>query len=274
MDSMYGCIKIAIIASMIYCTSIQDKSLDTEMYVTQYCIVREQPNNTSEKIATYNKGEKITILTKLSNNWYMIKTNDKVGYVQSKYLEDTNKVFMDIDGIQIESVIPDNTIQVDNREIQSSIINYAYNYWYIIPENIRNNFKQNGWHILLTTKPLEEELNLDYSIIAVTLPKEKVIKIEATQSGIRKSLIHEVGHYIDYTNNYISKTKDFKEIYIEESGKLDINYGQAKFNELEYFAESFRIYISNDTEKVLIPKTIKIIENTINKMEKENTHDK
>lgn len=224
------------------------EEINTEMYVTDYCNVYKNPDNTSEKICAISKGEKLKVLSKLSNNWYKVETSNTIGYIKSDYLSSTSEVFIDTYGITITSVKPDGTIKYNN-DISNTIVNYAYNYWYLLPENIRNNFTNNEWHIELVSTSLKEEYNLEYTISGITLPEEHTIKLQANQSSIRNALIHEIGHYLDYINNYPSSDQAFKSLYNKHGSKLLdtlTNFTDSNYNEKEYFAELFKAYILND----------------------------
>lgn len=271
MVSMCGCISALIIAGMISglsgCnnvdtqetvtlpistnTEIAEQFINKEGYIINYCISRDKDGN---KVSVYNKGQKITIISKLSNNKYKINTDE---YVDMEHIETSDTIFIDDNGLIIRSVKPDGIINADS-DIPNNLINYAYNYWYLIPDNIRSQFKNDGWSIVITTKSLSEEVNTDYEIIGLTLPDIKQIKIIGTQKAIRESLIHEVGHYVDISLADISKTPEFSIIYNSIRDELLDNtqsYSLAEFNEREAFAEMFEYYYIDDIRiKTLLSK--------------------
>ena len=136
----------------------------------------------------------------------------------------------------------------------------------MIPENIRKDFKNQNWFIEITDENLGEKYRLTYNIIGITLPEEKIIKINNSQDSIRKALIHEVGHYIDYRLDFISNSEDYIKIYNDESKKLKdsiTNFNKAEFNKKEFFAESFRIYIEDDELQLIINDSIKFIKDRL-----------
>lgn len=81
---------------------------------------------------------------------------------------------------------------------------------------------------------------------------------------------HEVGHFIDMTENEegnklvfkYSNSKEFKEIYNKEKNKL-FNEDEAYFREdiAEYFAEAYAMYVDNYGYKVIAPLTYDYIQN-------------
>lgn len=224
------------------------EEVNAEMYVTNYCNIYESPDITSEKICAISKGEKLKVVNKLSNNWYEVETSDSNGYVKADYLVSTSEAFIDESGRIITSVKPDGTIEY-SEDISNSLVNYAYNYWYLIPENIRDNFINSGWQIELVSNSLKEEYNIEYTVCGVTLPSEHKIKIQANQSSIRAALVHEVGHYVDYINSYPSSEDTFISLYNKHGDKLlgyYTNYAESNYNVKEYFAELFKAYIIDD----------------------------
>lgn len=240
----------------------EETYINEKAVVTSYCILRELPDENSEKIATCNKGDKINIISKLSNNWYKVETDEKIGYIQEKFIESTEKLFIDSSGEKITSVKQDGTIIADSN-IQDEIINYAYNYWYKLPDNVRNRFRNDGWSIVLTNNSLKDEANTLYEISGLTIPDEKTIKIKAEQSSIRRALIHEIGHYIDYSLGYISETEDFIKLFNSESDNITWQ-SEAKFTHKEFFAEAFRFYYSNEAKySILLNDTYKYMEEII-----------
>ena len=261
MDSMYGYIKLAIsiivaisitgcsyekevedVVYLPYTDQITEDIINKEGYILNYCVSRDLNGN---KINIYNRGDKVTIISKLSNNKYKIATDE---YIDTEHIESNETVFIDSNGVEIRAVSPDGVIKTDG-DIQSSLCNYAYNYWYLIPNDIRDEFIKDGWAIILTDKSIRDEMNTEYDIIGITLPDDKQIKIMGTQKAIREALIHEVGHYIDIKLGDISKTIGFSSIYKETYNELlnyTDNYTVAEFNEREAFAELIKHYYMNN----------------------------
>ena len=250
-------------------TKYDEESINEEMIVITYSIARREPSDDSDKIDTYNKGDKVKVISKLTNNWYKVKTYSNYAYIKCENIKSTKEVFIDNLGVVISSVEPDNTISIDGN-VSNSILNYAYNYWYLIPENVRVDFKEQGWSILLTDKSLSKDLEIKYPVAGVTLTKDKIIKICGNQSSIRRALVHEIGHYIDYRNNFISRQITFKEMYDNNGSKLldyDSNYVQAGYSEEEYFAELYRAYILNQYRiKFMFSNDIEYVVNMSNKL--------
>lgn len=222
-----------------------EKRLNCYMYINSACNTYKEPNNTSINISSYSRGRKVKVISNLQTGWCKIDTRYGSEYIQNEYLTPVTDVFIDSGGIMITQEKYDDTIEKEEN-ISDEVLNYAYNYWYLIPEYVRKDFKNNGWKIILTEKSLSSEFNIPYTVSGVTLPKEKQIVVAANQSCIRNALIHEVGHYIDIRNNTISKGEIFKARYNEHGNKmLDYNgsYIQSIYSPEEYFAELYRASI-------------------------------
>lgn len=235
-------------------TDYKEVKINEEMIVITYSILRSKPDENSSNLGVYNKGDKIKVTSKLSNNWYKVKTEKNYGYIKCDNVKSSKEVFIDKDGVLITSVIPDNTIKIDG-DVSDNIVNYAYNYWYLIPENIRNDFKNQGWTIILTDKSLSQDLGINYPISGVTIVEDKTVKICGNQSCIRYALVHEIGHYIDFRNNFVSRGDKFKEMYKSSGNKMleyNNNYVQASYSEEEYFAELYRAYLLGDYKIKLV----------------------
>ena len=131
-----------------------------------------------------------------------------------------------------------------------------------IPENIRNNLETNSWRIVVTTNNFGKNYGYSGNILALTVYGEKTIYISVKDSS---SIIHEVGHFLDYSLGRVSSFPEFVDIFTEESGNLTLFHKTHKDNystALEYFAESFQEYIlhPNDLQN-FCPKTYEYIDN-------------
>ena len=155
-----------------------------------------------------------------------------------------------------------------------------------IPKEIREDFEKNSnGEIFVTDKDLAKEYGFKYNIMGIYTEKKKhyegseeilwyqgTIKVEDREEAMT-ALIHEIGHYIDYTHDTISETEEFKGIKAEEVGELAYyfkpNKGNYKNTE-EYFAESFKYYILEPEElEKRCPKTFRYIDKIVKSYSKE-----
>lgn len=98
--------------------------------------------------------------------------------------------------------------------------------------------------------------------------KHKIYINTAIAPGVNNHsiLVHEVGHVLDYSKNFISNQDKFKEIFNSESSNL-LEYSFAGYiteRTDEYFAESYAFYIIKpDLLKSICPMTFEFFENEI-----------
>lgn len=107
---------------------------------------------------------------------------------------------------------------------------YARQYLGLVPEYVMDAVIRLGWHMELTNANLAEENGFDSSrtkISGVTNFGDKIIRIQSDQDSIRNSVIHEIGHVLDYEflgeildkNGYKDLTNEtFQNIYLHDLG--------------------------------------------------------
>lgn len=232
-----------------------------QLYILNDCVSKYKPDEASRDFKQYTRGNKVKTIAIVDNEWFRLESGD---YIACRNTIEPSNAFIDKAGTMITSVKPDGTIECDG-DISDKILNYAYNYWYLIPENIREDFKENNWTIVLTTESISKMVNTTYKVSGVTLTDEKRIIIEGTQSCIRRALIHEVGHYIDYRDSFISRQSDFKKRFDENGQKLkeyNSNYTDINYGVEEYFAELYNeAFVGNSVTKFVFKDDIDYVLN-------------
>ena len=136
-----------------------------------------------------------------------------------------------------------------------------------LPVNALNRFKNSGWHIYVTDENIAKTVfNGKYkSVQGVTVYSDRTILIEARESAIRESTIHEFGHFIDYMKGFISDSDEFKKIYNEEVNtfKSRIPNSSCVRDEQEFFAETLYYLYSNPSK--CTSKAYVYVNNILNK---------
>lgn len=92
----------------------------------------------------------------------------------------------------------------------------------------------------------------------VTLLKDEVIYVSGTAKAIDNSMTHEIGHAIEKSLGYPSKTEEFIRIYEAEKDLIFIEDSQEyyKSTNREYWAECFEMFISEPTRlQKNVPRT-------------------
>lgn len=96
----------------------------------------------------------------------------------------------------------------------------------------------------------------------------KVIKILNRNYFVERTVLHEYGHALDKALkfNHISKTDEFKQIYLNEKANFKVDENRDYYVEdiTEYFAQAFAEYIQNPQRlQDNTPETYTFIENCI-----------
>jgi len=143
-----------------------------------------------------------------------------------------------------------------------------------VPSKLIKMFQDDNWTIQIVSKIKDEE-----NISGLTDYKEKSIYILGDNLGQEvETLIHEMGHYLDYKLGFISEKEEFNLLYNKYSNDYieyqyknfsnidleEMNY--LKTNNKEFFASTFKDYI---VAPIYIEETAPGIHKFINKIIKD-----
>ncbi|MCR5404447.1 MAG: hypothetical protein K6E91_11615, partial [Butyrivibrio sp.] len=125
----------------------------------------------------------------------------------------------------------------------------AEKYYNMLPKALRSQFESEGWSITIGSVAAVNLLSALYGesfsegyVSGFTEPYSKCIILSDTDAG--SAINHEMGHYLDNSKNYPSKSALFSDIYKAEAGNFDGgNNSYAQSGAEEYFAEAFREYV-------------------------------
>lgn len=109
-----------------------------------------------------------------------------------------------------------------------------------LPKNILDTLNDNGWMIILTPRSLEDVYDSGVeNTVGLTIYYHTRIYLQNNAFSIDYCTIHEVGHSLDFINNFISNDKKWKSIYESEAKNSGL---EAYFTESssEYFAQVFQ----------------------------------
>ena len=135
-----------------------------------------------------------------------------------------------------------------------------------------------GWTIYADNKKLYEiaDENGEYNgtpieyLGGISFKQSKVIFLN--EEYVNTSLLHEVGHAINYEYGFLSDTEEFKNIHELEKENFDCYVGDGDEehctkNESEYFAEAFHQYLlASDLLKEDCPATYEYIDSFLNNL--------
>lgn len=87
------------------------------------------------------------------------------------------------------------------------------------------------------------------SVLGTTQYADKKIYIANTSQAATESTIHEVGHFVDYSNGFLSDQEKFKELYLSEVRIYIKAYDAVCVRgRKELFAEVFWQYLTNPSK--------------------------
>ena len=177
------------------------------------------------------------------------KANREKLFGNKKAVKSEGKILTDKNNVSTTTAFTENTkgcISVENG-VSSAMYNSVMSYYQIIPYGLRSAIETNGWKIVISNKSLKERFKLSQSALAITEYQSKTIYIDNRISAC-KSVIHEVGHVVDFLNGSVSLTSSFYEVYISEKDIFTALWQTDSNNTattIEYFAETFEASVIN-----------------------------
>ena len=234
-------------------------------YTSRKAVMRSKPSSKGKKICNISKLKGVT-LTGLSKNWCRVEYKGKTGYVANKYFSHMNyseKINIDISNVpeekiqQIKSLIvweteyskeiEDTIISELNKlpdTIYNAYLNVANNNIKIVSSLDRNNTYSTG-------TPIGRIFwQVDYGVVT-----KAEIHMVNTVDAVKRSMLHEIGHYVDVAFSYAGYNSDLP-YYASDAYRFSTTeyngFDYYASSEDEYFAELFRYTISNGpTEKYI-----------------------
>ncbi len=139
-----------------------------------------------------------------------------------------------------------------------------------LPQELTDTLHLEEWTIVQTsssdivdTLSLKQE-NLK-NIVGLTDIDTKTVYLSANDAEAHFAFPHEIGHVVDYTFGWPSRSEEFRELYaLEASSYADANYHQAlKYatsSSYEYFASVFCDLILDNSENLSsVPRTVEFV---------------
>ena len=134
--------------------------------------------------------------------------------------------------------------------------NQAMEYLRLLPEKMLIELKEAGWLFIITPRNLEHIYDSKVpNTVGLTIYYKERIYVLNDSFSIKYCTIHEVGHAMDFLNNFVSYDEEWLCIYDEESETSGLSQYFTN-SSTEYFAESFQSYVLCPEElKTNAPKT-------------------
>ena len=143
--------------------------------------------------------------------------------------------------------------------VSESYFETVAQYYSACPQSVRESFEADGWKVVVTSGPLKCA-GVTSRVLALTEFGNRTISVGPNDAS---SVVHEMGHYVDFKNGYASSLIP-DEVYSKElPGLLSIDPGVDSHNvstKLEYFAECFFALVTNPVgAQDSIPRTCEYI---------------
>lgn len=234
------------------------------MFTTQSLNLRSGPSTDYDILTSVGINTELKVIG-TCDSWRLVDYKDNEYFCSGKYLS-TERTEV----VKTEPSPYDNYI-IGEDGVQSDIIKYANDYWNKnVPNNIKEFVVNNAWKIIVSAQPLKDRFGYSYSIAGLTSDTEHAVYLDSRKSAINTSMVHEIGHVIDYSLDYYpicSLRDEFVEIYNEECNNfVDVTGSPdyARSSSLEYFASVFsNIVLSPASCRNQCPKTVAYIEQYI-----------
>ena len=251
-----GWSKIVYNGTTAYCHSsylddVTFKTVNQTVYVKGTSVnVRNGACKEFSKIGTLKYAQAVKRIGIGSNGWSKIIYNGQTAYCSSKYLS-TSKP---IDGSYFNIVVGEPGADPD-------VVNYANQYWNdTVPAWLKQRFVNEGWHMIVSAIPLKIRYNCNVSVAGIADPRLETIFLDNRKSAVRRSMIHELGHFVDCINDYPSTSVEFQLIFESEKNDFidctSIGDGHEISSSTEYFASVMcNIILNNQNCQWQIPRT-------------------
>ncbi len=205
----------------------------------------------------------------------MAKSSSVTITEKETYINELNKRIEQLGGIDVFE-LPQRSKNYDGMTIwledgaHESYADIAINYIDKLPKSFIEEITQEGWTFIITTRNIENTYqSKTKNTIGLTIYSKKRIYVSNNEGYIASAVIHELGHALDYSNNYISFSDEWISIYNEE--RKQSGYAEYFINDSrEYFAESVQQYYTyKEMVRKKTPKTYEFIKNLVKAYENE-----
>lgn len=186
------------------------------------------PGNQFEIVTTVPMSTKVNVIGEVDNGWMKIQLAGVDYFCCREELSD----------------VPYNDIVVCEAGASQAIKNKANAYWNEnVPDWLKRQFVDNGWKIVISGTKLSNRFGFNMSVAGITHYDRKIVYLDNRESVIKRAMIHEIGHAIDYIHGLPSQSDEFKVIFNAEkyhfTDVASIGDGHEISSSVEYFAQVF-----------------------------------
>ena len=220
---------------------------DETVYATKDVNVRNGAGTEYEVIGALGTGDAVTRKGLGDMGWSLVDYNGKDAYIRSSCLSVEKPAVTPEAGPVAQGTYTGFVTGEDGTD--PDVISLTETYWNMVPENVRNNFSANGWHVTVSGQKLSTRYGYSVSIAGITDTEVSTIYIDNRRSAAKRAVIHEAGHYVDYMCGWISCSQEFCDIFEREKGSFvsstSVGDGHEFSNSQEYFASVFDEAVQN-----------------------------
>ena len=178
-----------------------------------------------------------------------------------------------VSGFAADVCTQSNVVQAEGT-VSKTRVNNVNAYYLGIPENVRQYLEDRGWTFICSAQSFGKRYGYTGSILALTVYNDKVIYIDNRKKA-EPSIVHEVGHAIDYSYGFTSNSQEFNDIFAVEHNNVS-SFWKTHHNNtdtaVEYFAEAFQIYVQQpENLQTYCPQTYDYIQNIVSGLRPETT---
>lgn len=242
-------------------------------HAEEYGIIRKQtrlylaPAPNAPNAGEIGKNERVEVISILPD-YLIIRYKGCYAYISKQDIRIDNK-FEEYLGRASESDNFYDFILTDGEIYQSSLQKLVDAYLEI-PSHIRERFEREGFLIIMTGKDITKPAYAPYGGYFGIGKIKSVFDYERRLLFVNDewptAVIHEMGHYVNDVLDGFSGRTENKEIFATEASKIS---QYAMSNDREYFAEAFRLYITEPKLLAVISEeSYSLVEQAVKKWNK------
>ena len=239
-------------------------------HAEEYGIIQKQtklylaPAQSAPSAGEIGKNERVEVISTLPD-YLIIRFNGCYAYISRQDIRIDNK-FEDYLGKASESSTYD--FILTDWDIYQSSRQKLVDAYLEIPSYIRERFEREGFLIIMTgkdiTKPAYAPYGGYFGISRIKGVFDYERRLLFVNDEWPTAVIHEMGHYVNDVLDGFSGRTENKEIFTTEASKIS---QYAMSNDREYFAEAFRLYITDPELLALISeKSYSLVDRAVKEM--------
>lgn len=262
------------------------KEQEETLYSSCSLNIRSLPDINSDIIGKFSTNDKVEQIGITDNGWSQVLFDETKGFCKSKYLS-KNTITFNQNNTDDSSLVPDNsnltnTANISNPHIiiepnaKQEVISKATTYYNYIPSNIRSYFENDGWNFVICNGNLGSRFGYSFSVAGLTdFYGKRIYTDNRTSYTVITSVVHEMGHYIDYVLggkspvncSGVQVSPEFTAIRNSEVSNY-LSFHSTHPNNVatnqEYFAECFQSYCLEKAQlQQYCPSTYNYIDNIV-----------